>query len=44
LWEELEDDDPNDAMVLRAGLRLVRARMQTVSDRLYAERRLPLIG
>jgi len=45
LWESLGDtadaDDPN---VLQMGLDLVRSRMQTAADRLYAERRFPILG
>lgn len=45
LWEELgshaHHDDPK---VLRRGLDLVRGRMQAAADRLYAERRWPLLG
>jgi 1-acyl-sn-glycerol-3-phosphate acyltransferase len=45
LWQELgEAADPSDPAVLNAGLALVRRRMQAVSDRLYSERRFPLIG
>jgi 1-acyl-sn-glycerol-3-phosphate acyltransferase len=44
LWDELAGADPSDPTVLLAGLELVRSRMQQVSDRLYAERRLPVIG
>jgi 1-acyl-sn-glycerol-3-phosphate acyltransferase len=45
LWQELgEAADVDDHEVLRAGLELVRSRMQIVADRLYAERKYPLIG
>lgn len=44
LWEELDSGDPDDPHVLRAGLDLVRGRMQQTADRLYSERRWPVIG
>lgn len=45
LWKELgEAADSDDPKVLRAGLELVRGRMQLVADRMYAERKYPLIG
>jgi 1-acyl-sn-glycerol-3-phosphate acyltransferase len=45
LWKELgETADPQDPLVLKAGLDLVRRRMQSASDRLYSERRFPIIG
>lgn len=44
LWKELPNPDPHDKHVLRAGLALVRDRMQEVANRLYAERRYPLLG
>jgi 1-acyl-sn-glycerol-3-phosphate acyltransferase len=44
LWDELGKADPHDKRVLRDGLELVRERMQTVADRMYAERKYPLIG
>jgi 1-acyl-sn-glycerol-3-phosphate acyltransferase len=45
LWRELgEAADIADPAVLNAGLSLVRTRMQQVSDRLYAERKYPLLG
>ena len=44
LWKELDNPDPHDKKVLRAGLELVRSRMQEVADRLYAERKYPLLG
>jgi len=45
LWRELgETANPKDPKVLRAGLGLVRRRMQQAADRLYAERRWPIIG
>jgi 1-acyl-sn-glycerol-3-phosphate acyltransferase len=45
LWKELgETADPQDPKVLRAGLDLVRGRLQAAADRLYAERRWPLLG
>jgi 1-acyl-sn-glycerol-3-phosphate acyltransferase len=45
LWKELgETADPSDKNVQRAGLELVRTRMQLVADRLYAERKYPLLG
>jgi 1-acyl-sn-glycerol-3-phosphate acyltransferase len=45
LWKELgETADVEDPAVLRAGLDLVRGRMQRVADRLYDERRWPIIG
>jgi 1-acyl-sn-glycerol-3-phosphate acyltransferase len=44
LWNELGDVDPHDKRVLRDGLQLVRERMQRVADRMYAERKYPLLG
>jgi 1-acyl-sn-glycerol-3-phosphate acyltransferase len=45
LWKELgEAADYDDKAVLRAGRDLVRAQMQAVADRLYAQRKYPLIG
>ena len=44
LWKELDDPAPDDKSALRDGLHLVRERMQAVADRLYAERRYPLLG
>jgi 1-acyl-sn-glycerol-3-phosphate acyltransferase len=45
LWRELgEAANPEDPLVLRAGLDLVRSRMQVVADKMYAERRYPIIG
>jgi 1-acyl-sn-glycerol-3-phosphate acyltransferase len=45
LWQELgESADPTDEKVLAQGLAIVRGRMQRVADRLYAQRRWPLIG
>jgi 1-acyl-sn-glycerol-3-phosphate acyltransferase len=45
LWKELgEASNFEDHAVLRAGLDLVRSRMQLVSDRLYSERKWPIIG
>jgi len=45
LWRELgEAADPSDPRVLSAGLDLVRGRMQRAADRLYAERRWPVLG
>jgi 1-acyl-sn-glycerol-3-phosphate acyltransferase len=45
LWKELgEAADPADPKVLRAGLDLVRGRMQTAAHRLYAERKWPVLG
>jgi len=44
LWKELDDPAPDDKAALRDGLHLVRERMQAVADRLYAERRYPLLG
>jgi 1-acyl-sn-glycerol-3-phosphate acyltransferase len=44
LWKELPNPDPHDKHVLREGLKLVRERMQEVANRLYAERKYPLIG
>jgi 1-acyl-sn-glycerol-3-phosphate acyltransferase len=45
LWKELgETADPKDQKVLLAGLDLVRSRIQAAADRLYAERRWPVIG
>jgi 1-acyl-sn-glycerol-3-phosphate acyltransferase len=45
LWKVLgEAADPHDPRVLRAGLDLVRGRMQQAADRLYAERRWPVLG
>jgi len=44
LWRELDDPNPDDKTALRHGLHLVRERMQAVANRLYAERKYPLIG
>jgi 1-acyl-sn-glycerol-3-phosphate acyltransferase len=45
LWRALgEAADPNDPEVLGAGLDLVRGKMQAVADRMYAERRWPVLG
>lgn len=45
LWKELgEAADVDDRKVLRAGLELVRTRMQAVADKLYDERKYPLLG
>ena len=44
LWKELGDPDPHDKKALREGLEIVRTRMQAVADRLYAERKYPLLG
>jgi 1-acyl-sn-glycerol-3-phosphate acyltransferase len=45
LWKELgEAADPDDPQVLRAGLDLIRGRMQETAHRLYDERRFPIIG
>ncbi|MCU1279786.1 MAG: acyltransferase family protein [bacterium] len=45
LWQELgEAANSDDPAVLRAGLELVRGRMQLVADRLYAARKYPLLG
>jgi 1-acyl-sn-glycerol-3-phosphate acyltransferase len=45
LWKELgENANVEDPNVLRAGLDLVRGRMQEVANRLYDERRFPIIG
>jgi 1-acyl-sn-glycerol-3-phosphate acyltransferase len=44
LRDELGSDDTSDDRLLRAGLDLVRSRMQHVADRMYDERRFPLIG
>jgi 1-acyl-sn-glycerol-3-phosphate acyltransferase len=44
LWEELGEVDIDDQKALRAGLELVRGRMQTVADRMYGERKYPFIG
>jgi 1-acyl-sn-glycerol-3-phosphate acyltransferase len=45
LWKELgETADADDPHVLQAGLDLVRGRMQATADRLYDERRFPVIG
>jgi 1-acyl-sn-glycerol-3-phosphate acyltransferase len=44
VWDELGEGAAEDADYLRAGLDLVRTRMQAVADRLYAERKYPLIG
>jgi 1-acyl-sn-glycerol-3-phosphate acyltransferase len=45
LWKELgEAADLDDKKVLRAGLEIVRGKMQPVADRMYAERKYPLIG
>jgi 1-acyl-sn-glycerol-3-phosphate acyltransferase len=45
LWKELgEAANPDDAAVLRAGLEIVRGRMQAQADKMYAARRFPIIG
>jgi 1-acyl-sn-glycerol-3-phosphate acyltransferase len=45
LWKELgEAANVDDPAVLRAGLDLVRGRMQSVATRMYAERRWPILG
>ena len=45
LWKVLgEAADAGDPRVLQAGLDLVRSRMQQAADRLYAERKWPIIG
>ena len=44
LWKELPNPDPHDKHALRAGLAIVRNRMQDVANRLYAERKYPLLG
>ncbi len=45
LWEHLgENADADDPAVRQAGFDLVRARMQRVADKLYTERRWPIIG
>lgn len=44
LWQELEGAHHDDAKALHAGLDLVRSRMQEVADRLYDQRKYPLIG
>ncbi len=45
LWKELgEAANPDDPRVLQAGLDLVRQKMQMAADRLYSERRFPIIG
>jgi 1-acyl-sn-glycerol-3-phosphate acyltransferase len=44
LWQELGEGNHDDPVVLRAALHLVRSRMQEVADRLYRERKYPLIG
>ena len=44
LWDELGNADPHDKKALRDGLELVRERMQLVADRMYAERKYPLLG
>ena len=44
LWQELGGAHHDDAKALRAGLDLVRGRMQLVANRLYDERKYPLIG
>lgn len=44
LWRDLPNPDPDDKQALRQGLDLVRSRMQSVADRLYSERRYPLLG
>ncbi|MDB4968213.1 MAG: acyltransferase family protein [Myxococcales bacterium] len=45
IWKELgEASNFEDKAVLRAGANLVRTRMQLVADRLYGERKYPLIG
>jgi 1-acyl-sn-glycerol-3-phosphate acyltransferase len=45
LWERLGPDaDPSDPVQLQRGLELVRGEMQAALDRLYAERRWPVLG
>jgi 1-acyl-sn-glycerol-3-phosphate acyltransferase len=44
LWQELDGAHHDDAAALRAGLDLVRGRMQLVADRLYDERKYPVLG
>lgn len=44
LWDELGDVDIDDQKCLRAGLEIVRGRMQDVADRMYGERKYPLLG
>jgi 1-acyl-sn-glycerol-3-phosphate acyltransferase len=45
LWKSLgEAADAGDPEVLKAGLDLVRGRMQAAADRMYAARRFPLLG
>lgn len=45
LWKHLgEASDPTNPQVLKTGLDLVRGHMQAAANRLYAERRWPLIG
>lgn len=45
LWKELgETADADDPATLRAGLELVRSRMQLSLDRMYSERKFPIIG
>ncbi len=45
LWKELgEAADLDDRRLLQAGLDLVRGRMQAAVDRMYAERKRPLLG
>jgi 1-acyl-sn-glycerol-3-phosphate acyltransferase len=45
LWRELgEAASPDDAAVLRAGLELVRSRMQAAATRMYQARRWPIVG
>jgi 1-acyl-sn-glycerol-3-phosphate acyltransferase len=45
LWKELgETADASDPKVLLAGLDIVRGRIQAATDRLYAERKWPLVG
>ena len=39
-----ESADPDDPEVRRAGLEVVRSRMQVALHRLYAQRRWPIIG
>lgn len=45
LWRQLgETASADDPRVLQAGLALVRGRMQAAANRLYAERRWPILG
>lgn len=45
LWKQLgESANPDDPKVLQAGLDLVRGRMQAAANRMYSERKWPILG